>query len=68
MTQSTTARVPMVHTPKDMDELMDYLDSYSGPERALAYIIASMTWNLAMKQVDEGLIKAEEIQQEINND
>ena len=51
--------ISMVYTPKDMDDLMERLDKFSGNEKMLAYFVASMTWNLAMKQVDEGIISAE---------
>ena len=47
------------HTPADMTDLEDRLNSYSGSERAVAWIAAMMAWNLACKLVNESKETAE---------
>jgi hypothetical protein len=45
--------VDMFYTPTSMKDLEDRLESYSGSEKAVAYIAAMMAWNLACKIVEE---------------
>ena len=39
----------LVHTPKDMKELIDTLNRLNGEERIVAYTYSMMAWNLACK-------------------
>ena len=43
----------MFYTPTSMKDLEDRLESYSGQEKAVAWIAAMMAWNLACKIVEE---------------
>lgn len=43
----------MFYTPTSMQDLEDRLESYSGSEKAVAYIAAMMAWNLACKLTEE---------------
>ena len=43
----------MFYTPQDMKDLEDRIESYSGSEKAVAWIAAMMAWNLACKIVNE---------------
>ena len=43
----------MFHTPENMQELYDRIESYSGTEKALAYQIAMMTMNACSLVVDK---------------
>ncbi len=45
--------VDMFYTPTSMKDLEDRLESYSGSEKAVAYIAAMMAWNLACKLVND---------------
>ena len=45
--------VDMFYTPTSMKDLGDILESYSGQEKALAWLAAMMAWNLACKIVEE---------------
>jgi len=45
--------VDMFYTPQDMKDLEDRLESYSGQEKAIAWMSAMMAWNLACKIVEE---------------
>jgi len=45
--------VDMFYTPQDMKDLEDRLESYSGQEKAIAWMGAMMAWNLACKIVEE---------------
>ena len=42
-------------TPKDMDDLINRLNSFSGQEKAIAWLAAMMAWNLACKLTNEEL-------------
>ena len=45
--------VPAFVTPEDMKDLEDRIESYSGSEKAAAWMGAIMAWNLACKMVNE---------------
>ena len=45
--------VPAFVTPEDMKDLEDRIESYSGGEKAAAWMGAIMAWNLACKMVNE---------------
>ena len=45
--------VDMFYTPTSMKDLEDRLESYSGQEKAVAWMAAMMAWNLAAKLVEE---------------
>lgn len=55
----------MFYTPEDMKDLEDRIESYSGSEKAVAWIAAMMAWNLACKLVEES--KKEEEEQKKSN-
>jgi hypothetical protein len=42
-----------VATPDSLDELMAYCERFSGQEKAIAMLVATMTLNLAHKMVNE---------------
>lgn len=44
---------PMFHTPKDWDELMDWINRHSPDERAHITVAAVMAWNLACSIVNQ---------------
>ena len=41
--------VGIVHTPKDVDELQNYIAKFHGGEAIVAFTCAWMAWNLAAK-------------------
>ena len=41
--------VGLVHTPKDINELQDYIGKFHGGEAVAAFTCAWMAWNLACK-------------------
>ena len=43
----------MFYTPTSMKDLEDRLESYSGQEKAIAWVAAMMAWNLACKFVND---------------
>lgn len=43
----------MFATPENGEDLMNYIEGMNGSEKALAYMIAFMTMNLAHKMVEE---------------
>jgi len=43
----------MFYTPTSMQDLEDRLESYSGQEKAIAWVAAMMAWNLACKFVND---------------
>jgi len=45
--------VPAFVTPEDMKDLEDRIESYSGSEKAAAWMGAIMAWNLACKMVNK---------------
>ena len=45
--------VPAFVTPEDIKDLEDRIESYSGSEKAAAWMGAIMAWNLACKIVNE---------------
>ena len=51
MSDKTVVLEPMnfVHTPKDFEELAEYINRFNGLERGVAYVCAYMAWNLACK-------------------
>jgi hypothetical protein len=51
MSDETVVLQPMnlVYTPKDLVELEEYITSFNGVERGVAYVCAYMAWNLACK-------------------
>ena len=51
MSHKTVVLQPMnlVYTPKDLVELEEYITSFNGVERGVAYVCAYMAWNLACK-------------------
>tara|TARA_R110000851_G_scaffold7493_1_gene29086 strand:+ start:5598 stop:5990 length:393 start_codon:yes stop_codon:yes gene_type:complete len=42
-------------TPKNVNELAEYIAEFSGADKAIALMVMGMTWNLARKLVDERL-------------
>jgi len=46
-------KVDMFYTPTNMKDLEDRLESFSGSEKAIAWLAAMMAWNLACKIVEE---------------
>jgi hypothetical protein len=46
-------------TPKDEQDLFDRIEALSGPEKALAYQIAMMTFNLSHKLVEDNILNKE---------
>ena len=52
--------VGIVHTPKDMDELQDYICKFNGGEAVAAFTCAYMAWNLACKLTNPEGRKADE--------
>ena len=52
--------VGIVHTPKDMDELQDYIGKFNGGEAVAAFTCAWMAWNLACKLTNPEGRKADE--------
>lgn len=47
------------HTPASMDELNQYIERFSGPDRVIAYTVSGMAWNLASRLVDEAIAEQE---------
>jgi hypothetical protein len=47
-------------TPKNVNELNDYISEFSGADKAIALTVMGMTWNLAAKIVEERLNKEDE--------
>ena len=46
----------LFHTPDSMKELQDYIERFfTGYERAIAYTIMGITWNLAAKVIDDAI-------------
>jgi hypothetical protein len=45
----------LFHTPDSMKELQDYIERFTGSERAIAYTIMGITWNLAAKVIDDDI-------------
>ena len=52
-------KVDLFYTPTSMKDLEDRLESFSGSEKAIAWLGAMMAWNLACKIVEES--KQEEV-------
>jgi hypothetical protein len=46
-------------TPKDEQDLFDRIEALSGKEKALAYQIAMMTFNLSHKLVEDNILNKE---------
>lgn len=42
-------------TPESPDAFVEYIESMTGPEKALAYTVAQMAFNLAHKIVEDEL-------------
>ena len=40
-------------TPESVEELQEYVEQFNSGEKALAYAIMGMTWNLAAKLYEE---------------
>jgi hypothetical protein len=40
-------------TPKSQDELIDYIEGLAGSEKALAWVIFGMTWNMIAHQIND---------------
>ena len=40
--------VELFHTPKNLDELIDWIERHSIEDRAHLWTVAGMTWNLAV--------------------
>lgn len=43
----------LFYTPENLQELMDYIEDFSGSDKALAYTIAMMTMNACSLVVDK---------------
>jgi hypothetical protein len=46
-------------TPKDEQDLFDRIEALTGSEKALAYQIAMMTFNLSHKLVEDNILNKE---------
>lgn len=46
-------------TPKDEQDLFDRIEALTGKEKALAYQIAMMTFNLSHKLVEDNILNKE---------
>ncbi len=51
--QKAIAPSNLFYTPKDMEELTDILERYTGGEKQVAWVAAMMAWNLACSIVNE---------------
>lgn len=51
-------KILMIDSPKDWKEVHDYIETFSGEDKAVATVIAGMVWNLAHQQV-ENFIEAQ---------
>jgi hypothetical protein len=47
------------NTPESMGALMDYLEKFNGAEKAAAFTIMGMTWNLAHDVVQAAITEGE---------
>lgn len=45
--------IGLFHTPESLDEMMAYVEKFSGSERAAAMTVAMMMWNLCAKLTNE---------------
>ena len=45
-------KILMIDTPKDWKEVHDYIETFSGEDKAVATVIAGKVWNLAHQQVE----------------
>lgn len=45
----TIKPIGIFHTPRDWDELMDWINGHHSDERAHLIVASGMTWNLACK-------------------
>jgi len=43
----------LVATPESLEDLMEYCERFSGQEKAIAMVVATMALNLAHKMVNE---------------
>tara|TARA_R100000234_G_C4937958_1_gene151579 strand:- start:380 stop:580 length:201 start_codon:yes stop_codon:yes gene_type:complete len=51
--QKAIAPSNLFYTPKDMEELTDILERYTGGEKQVAWVAAMMAWNLACSIINE---------------
>lgn len=51
----------LFYTPENLQELMDYIEDFSGSDKALAYTIAMMTMNACSQMVDNMMEETNEI-------
>ena len=49
----TLTNVGLFYTPKSTEELEEWIERLSGAERALAYTVMGMTWNLCGHLINE---------------
>ena len=59
MMQTLTNPIPrndLFATPQSPEAFVDYIESFSGGEKMLAYMIAQMAFNLANKIVEDEIL------------
>ena len=62
MNDTVTNPIPrsgLFATPDSVDALTAYIEQMTGPEKALAYTIAMMTFNLSNKLVQDEILSKE---------
>lgn len=67
MIKNPLSKSGLFATPRDDDELSTYIENLSGAEKALAYTISGMTWNCAVRNLDE-VIDQVDIELDTTND
>ena len=46
---------PLFRTPKDHEDLHDYIERFNGVDKGVALAIMGMTWNLAVKLFNKAI-------------
>lgn len=46
-------KVSLFWTPRSQEQLIDYIEKLNGSEKALAYLIMGITWNLCSYLTNE---------------
>ena len=59
MIKNPLSRSGLFAAPRTGNELSAYIENLSGAEKALAYTISGMTWNLAVEKLDKTLDQAD---------
>lgn len=55
-------------TPKDIEDLQAYVNSFSGNQKTVAKTVMAMTWNLAHKMMADALAPDTSIVEQILNE